>query len=244
MSMNPTFDSNSTKNLPITQWAEEDRPREKMIAQGKKSLSNSELIAILLRTGVSGASAIDLAQQILKTTGNRLIDLARLEFSDLRSKGIGPAKAVTIMAALELGNRMLGENAQAVETVVNDSRDLFQFFAPRLADLDHEEFHAVYLNKRGKITWNQKIAEGGLDSTHVDMRRLFAPAIEHKAVSIAVAHNHPSGSLRPSIADKQLTRRILEAGKILDIKVLDHVVVGITPEGRHDYFSFSENGLL
>lgn len=242
--MFPTDSSKNTKNLPITQWAEEDRPREKMIALGKKSLTNSELIAILLRTGIPGASAIDLAQQILSTTDNRLIDLARMEVSDLRAKGIGPAKAVAVMAALELGNRMLRENLESKETVITSSLDLFHFFAPRIADIDHEEFHAVYLNKRGKISWNQKIAEGGLDVTTVDLRRLFAPAIEHRAVSIAVAHNHPSGSLRPSTFDKQLTRRIIEAGKILDIKLFDHVIVGINPQGKHDYFSFAEHGLL
>lgn len=242
--MDSSKNSNEAKNLPITQWAEEDRPREKMIALGKKSLTNSELIAILLRTGVRGASAIDLAQQILNTSRNRLIDLARMEVSDLRSKGIGPAKAVSVMAALELGNRMLRENSEAQETVIRDSRDLFHFFAPIMADIDHEEFHAVYLNTRGKVSWNQRIAEGGIDSTAVDMRRLFAPAIEHKATALAVAHNHPSGRLNPSSFDKQLTHRIVEAGKILNIKIYDHLIVGITPEGRHDYFSFSENGLL
>lgn len=242
--MFPTSDSNDINNLPITQWAEEDRPREKMIALGKKSLTNRELVAILLRTGIPGASAIDLAQQILNTTGNRLIDLARMEVSDLRAKGIGPAKAVAVMAALELGNRMLREKVEGRETVINDSKDLFHFFAPRMADLDHEEFHAVYLNSRHKVSWYQKIAEGGIDATDVDLRRLFAPAIEHRAISIAVAHNHPSGGLRPSTHDTHLTRRIVEAGKILNIKLLDHVIVAINPEGKHDYFSFAENGLL
>lgn len=236
--------SDDTKNLPITQWPKEDRPREKMIALGKKSLTNSELVAILLRTGLPGVSAIQLAQQILSTSGNRLIDLARLEVSDLRSKGIGPAKAVSVMAALELGNRMLREDVENRETVLKDSRDLFRFFASRMADLDHEEFHAVYLNMRKKVSWNQKIAEGGIDNTTVDMRRLFAPAVEHRAVAVAVAHNHPSGSLKPSAQDKELTRRIIEAGKILNVKLFDHIIVGITPEGRHDYFSFLENGLL
>ena len=236
--------SDETKNLPITQWPKEDRPREKMMTLGKKSLTNSELIAILLRTGIPGASAMQLAQQILSSAGNRLIDLARLEVSDLRAKGIGPAKAVAVMAALELGNRMLRENLESRETVISSSLDLFHFFAPLIADIDHEEFHALYLNKRGKVSWNQKIAEGGLDITTVDLRRLFAPAVEHRAVSIAVAHNHPSGSLRPSTHDTQLTRRIIEAGKILDIKLFDHVIVGINPQGKHDYFSYAENGLL
>ncbi|MBP5541789.1 MAG: DNA repair protein RadC [Bacteroidales bacterium] len=242
--MIPESPSDETKNLPITQWPEEDRPREKMIALGKKSLTNSELVAILLRTGIPGASAIQLAQQILSSSGNRLIDLARLEVSDLRAKGIGPAKAVAVMAALELGNRMLRENVESRETVLKDSKDLFHFFASRIADIDHEEFHAVYLNQRGKVSWYQRIAEGGLTETTVDMRRLFAPAVEHRAASLAVAHNHPSGDLTPSRHDKELTRRIAEAGRILNVRLTDHIIVGITPAGRHDYFSFAENGLL
>ena len=232
------------KNLPITQWPEEDRPREKMVTHGKKNLTNSELIAILLRTGVRGSSAITLAQQILDKSKNRLTDLARLEVSDLKFSGIGTAKAVTVMAALELGNRMLRENLESQETIVGNSRDLFHFLGPDIIDLPHEEFWAVYFNIRNKVSWKQRIAEGGLTSTSVDMRRLFAPAIEHKAVALAVAHNHPSGSLRPSTADKELTRRINEAGKILEIKLFDHIIVGVTPSGVRDYFSFSENGLL
>ncbi len=232
------------KNLPITQWAEEDRPREKMVALGKKSLTNSELIAILLRTGVKGASAIDLAQRILEKSHHRLSDLARLEVSDLKVSGIGTAKAVSVLAALELGNRLLRENLESSETIIKNSLDIFYCIAPDIIDLPHEEFWALYLNMRNKVTWKQRIAEGGLNSTTVDMRKLFAPAIEHRAVSIAVAHNHPSGNLRPSKEDKALTQSIIEAGKILNIRLIDHLVVGVTPNGVRDYYSFTDNALM
>lgn len=231
-------------NLPISQWAEEDRPREKMLAHGKKSLTNSELIAILLRTGVRGASAIDLAQRILDKSDNRLSHLAQLEVSDLKLSGIGTAKAVSVIAALELGNRMLRESLENRDSVLNTSRDLFLYIAPEIVDLPHEEFWAIYLNNRNKVTWKQRIAEGGLTSTSVDLRKLFSPAIEHKATCMAVAHNHPSGNLTPSSADKQLTKHILEGGKILGIRLMDHLIVGIAPTGQQDYFSFSEKGLL
>lgn len=232
------------KNLPITKWAEEDRPREKMVALGKKSLTNSELIAILLRTGIRGASAIDLAQRILEKSHYRLSDLARLEVNDLKVSGIGVTKAVTVLAALELGNRLLRENLESQETILRSSIDIFHFIASDIVDLPHEEFWAIYLNSRGKVIWKQRIAEGGLNSTTVDMRKLFAPAIEHRAIAMAVAHNHPSGSLNPSSNDRNLTRSIIEAGKILNVKIVDHVIVAVTPNGARDYYSFNDNGLL
>ncbi len=236
----------STQNLPITQWSEEDRPREKMLIQGKKSLTDSELIAILLRTGIQGTSAIELAKAILQHANGQLTELARMEVSDLQSihKGLGLAKSVTVLAALELGNRMLKENSDNTENIIHSSEDIFRSCASSIIDLPHEEFWAVYLTQRNKISWKQRIGSGGLTQTTVDLRIIFRAALEHNAVSIAVVHNHPSGRLQPSQPDKDLTKRIAEAGKILHIKLLDHLIVGITPNGKHDYFSFADNGLL
>jgi len=237
---------NELKSLPIPQWAEEDKPRERMATYGKKSLTNSELIAILLRTGVRGASAIDLAQSILNRTNGSLTDLARLEVSELQKafKGIGKAKAITVIAALELGNRMLSEKREAKDDYLRNSADLFHLIAPSIVDLPHEEFWAIYLNNHNKVTWKQRIGAGGLTNTSVDLRLIYAAALEHRAVAIAVAHNHPSGNLQPSSTDKVLTKRIADAGNILSIKLFDHLIVGISPNGKPDYFSFAESGLL
>jgi len=233
-------------HLPITKWDEEDRPREKMVAQGKKSLSNSELIAILLRTGIQGASAIDLAKSILQQANGRLTELARLEVSDLQNsnKGLGMAKSVTVLAALELGNRMLKEANEGKEDLIHSAEDLFRFLGHKIINLPHEEFWAVYLNQRNKVTWKQRIGMGGLTQTTVDLRIIFRAAIEHNSVAVAVLHNHPSGNLRPSQADKDLTKRIADAGNILHVKLIEHIIVGVLPSGKPDYFSFNENGLL
>lgn len=233
-------------SIPITQWAEEDRPRERMILQGKKNLTDSELIAILLRTGIQGASAIDLAKSLLQKNDNKLSNLAKLEVNDLQkdNKGLGTAKAVTILAALELGNRMLKENKDNTDNIIHNSQDFFHYIAPTLIDLPHEEFWAVYLNQRNKICWKQRISAGGLTDTSVDIRLIFKGALENNAVAVAVAHNHPSGNLHPSQADKNLTRSIQEAGNIMHIKLIDHLIVGILPVGKPDFFSFTENGLL
>ena len=236
----------SLRNIPITKWDEKDQPREKMLANGKKSLSDSELIAILLRTGIPGASEIDLAKQILQQSGNSLTELARMEVSDLQryTKGLGKVKAVTVLAALEIGNRMLKEEKEHKEDIIKTSNDLFHFIGPTIMDLPHEEFWAVYLNQRNKVSWKQRIATGGITQTTVDLRIIFRAALEHNAVAVAVAHNHPSGNLQPSTADKELTHRLFEAGKILQVRLLDHIIVGITPIGKRDYYSFTESGLL
>ena len=244
--MDSDSELHTSNTLPITQWAEEDRPREKMLSMGKKSLTDSELLAILLRTGIKGASAIDLAKAILRQTNGQLSELARLEVSDLQSnhKGLGLAKSVTILAALELGNRMLKENNENKENIIHDSNDLFRYIASSILDLPHEEFWAIYLTQRSKVSWKQRIGAGGLTQTTVDLRIIFRAALEHNAVSPAVIHNHPSGRLQPSQPDKELTKRIADAGKILNVKLLDHLIVGVLPSGKPDYFSFADNGLL
>ncbi len=244
--MSHDIPNSAPKSLPISQWAEEDRPREKMLSLGKKSLTDSELIAILLRTGVIGTSAIDLAKKLLQESGNSLTNLSRMEINDLKKihKGLGMAKSVTVIAALELGNRMMREAKETKEDIVRNSEDLFHVIGPTIWDLPNEEFWAVYLNQRNKVVRKQRIGSGGLTQTTVDLRIIFREALQYNAVAVAVAHNHPSGNLRPSTADKELTQRISEAGKILHIKLIEHLIVGIKPEGKPDYYSFSESGLL
>lgn len=233
-------------SLPVTQWADEDKPREKMILQGKKSLTNSELLAILLRTGMQGKSCLDIAQEMLCKNNERITDLARLEVRDLMeiSKGIGTAKAVTVLAALELGNRMLSEQKEGVEEIAKSAQDIFLIMAPKLVDLPTEEFWILCLNQRNKITWKQRISLGGFTHTPVDIRLVFATALEHRAVAIVAVHNHPSGTLKPSTPDKELTQQIDAASKLLHIKFLDHLIIGARANGKADYFSFAENGLL
>lgn len=246
--MNCTDDNenNASFSIPITQWASEDRPREKMASLGKKNLTDSELLAILLRTGLPGASAIDIAKKILNRTNGCLTDLARLEINDLKGicKGLGEAKAITILAALELGNRMLKEEREHHDDIIHTSQDFFHYIAHYLVDLPHEEFWAIYLNQRNKIIGKQRIAAGGITHTTVDLRLIFRHALDYNAVALAVAHNHPSGNLQPSPQDKSLTNQISQAGKIMNINLLDHLIIGISPNGKPDYFSFTEHGLL
>lgn len=233
------------KKLSVKEWDEADQPREKMLAQGKKQLSNAELIAILLRTGVSGCGVVDLAKDILARAGNSLTDLSRMDFTRLKNiKGMGLAKSATLMAALELGWRMQSEINNSREYVLSDSQTFFNYISPKIVDLDHEEFWAVYLNPRGKVLDCQRIASGGITETSVDPRIIFRCALEAKAVSFMVAHNHPSGRLVASREDRELTRRLYEAGKMLQITLLDHIIIAITPGGRADYLSLHDNGMM
>lgn len=232
-------------SLTLKEWADEDKPREKMLSKGKKELTNAELIAILLRSGLPGKSVVEVAKEVMTKSGNSLTSLSQMEFNELsKIKGVGQAKAATLMAALELGWRMQGEISTQKELIINNSTDFFNYMTPLLADLDHEEFWAVYLSNRNKVLGRQRISMGGQTAVSVDCRILFRGAIECKAVSFMVAHNHPSGSLRASAEDKALTHRLAEAGKTLDIKLLEHLIVGIAPTGQADYYSFRDNGLV
>ncbi|MBP3762331.1 MAG: DNA repair protein RadC [Bacteroidales bacterium] len=231
--------------MSLKEWADEDKPREKMLEKGKKSLSNAELIAILLRSGVTGKSAVDVAKEVLTVAGNSLTTLSQLDYKRLASiKGLGMAKAATLMAALELGWRMQSELDGSKELIINDSNDLFRYMTPLLANLDHEEFWAVYLSNRKKVLGRQRIAMGGQTGTYVDPRVLFRGALECKAVMMAVVHNHPSGSLRPSQEDKALTTQLVSAGKLMQINVIEHLIIGIASSGKAEYFSFKGNGLI
>ena len=231
------------KTLTVKEWADEDKPREKLITQGKKSLTTAELIAILIRSGVPGKSAVDVAKEVLQLAGNRLTDLSHLEHSKLAQvKGLGTAKAATLLAALELGWRMQGELGAEKEWIINDSQTLFNYVMPLIIDL--EEFWCIHLSNRRKVIGRQRVSAGGITETTVDLRLLFRAAIENRAVQIAVAHNHPSGILTPSSADIRLTKQIEKAGETLGIKLLDHVIVSISADGKPHYYSFRDNDKL
>ena len=233
------------KSLTVKHWDNKDKPREKLIDQGKKQLSNVELIAILLRSGLPGKSVVEVAREVLDKAGNSLTALSRMEFNQLNCiRGMAKAKSATLMAALELGWRMQGEINSGRETFIKDSESLFKLLMPQLVDLDHEEFWAVFLNVHHKVIGTQRIAMCGQTGTPIDLRILFRNAIENKAVYFAVAHNHPSGSLHPSAEDRRLTKNISEPGKLLDINLIEHLVIGITTDGGADYYSFHDNGLL
>ncbi len=234
------------KNNTLKDWSEEDRPREKLIAKGKKELSNAELLAILIGSGSIGQSAVGLAKDILSAYDNNLSMLSRLGIKELTNgfKGMGEAKAVTIIAALELGYRMLREDNERKEYYMRNSDDLFKYISPSLIDLPVEEFWAIYLNIKKKIIFKQRIGSGGISETLVDIRRIFHTALEKNAVAIAVAHNHPTGVVEPSKTDIRLTENIKNAGEILKIPLLDHIIVGIDDNNKPDYYSFFENNKL
>jgi DNA repair protein RadC len=225
-------------HTPITQWAEDDRPREKMLLKGKNALSDAELIAILLATGTKEYSAVDLAKQIMTVAQNDLNLLARMTIADLRKiKGIGPAKAITIAAAMELGGRK--KAGEIKQKSISSSRDAYEYFGPKLEDKAFEEFHVLLLNRANKVITEVQISEGGVAGTYVDPKKIFKLALEHGACSIILCHNHPSGGLVPSQQDINITQKIVSAGKLLEIMVLDHLIISIA-----GFYSFADEGML
>ena len=223
----------------IAKWAEDDRPREKLLRKNPQSLSDSELLAILIRDGTIRRSAVELAKDILKMAKDNLQELGKLAIPELMTlKGVGKAKAITIVAAMELGRRR--QAALLLEKpLVKDSRSVAAYLQTLLKDYHHEVFGVLYLNRAGRIKNFGIISQGGITGTIADPRLIFKKALEEEAVSIILCHNHPSGSLRPSRADEELTLKIREGGKYLDIKLLDHIIVG--DEG---YFSFADEGRI
>jgi DNA repair protein RadC len=211
--------------ISIKHWAEEDRPREKLLHQGKKRLSDAELLAILLGSGSREASAVMLAKQLLAAYEHNLHLLAKANISELRRfKGIGMAKAVSICAALELSARRNILDIKLRPTITS-SRDAYQMIATLLADLPHEEFWILLLNRANRVIGRERVSVGGVAGTVVDAKLIFQKAIQQLASSIILAHNHPSGNLRPSQADIDLTKKLKSAGKVLDIQVLDHLII-------------------
>jgi DNA repair protein RadC len=226
-------------SLKITEWAVEDRPREKLIHKGMASLSDAELLAILISSGTKDKSAVDLGRELLSLVNNNLNSLGKLSVSDLTMlHGIGPARAVTIAAALELGRRRkLAEIPESFQ--IKCSKDVFELFQPLLSDLAHEEFWILFLNRSNKVINRMKLSQGGISGTVTDVRLVMKKAIEYLSSGIIVCHNHPSGNLSPSEADNRITMKIKEAGNIMDIQLLDHLIIT-----DKDYYSFADNGLL
>lgn len=226
--------------LSIKEWAEDDRPREKVLQKGVSALSNAELLAILISSGNNEESAIQLSQRILNSVNNNLYGLGRLSLKDLVTnfKGIGVAKGVTILAALELGKRRAATDP-LVRDVVRSSKDVYDALYPVLSDLPHEELWALFLNRSNRIIDKQKLSQGGISETTFDMKILLKFAVNALASGIVLCHNHPSGNLRPSQADDQLTRRVSQAVKLLDIQLFDHLIIA---ENR--YYSYSDEGKL
>lgn len=220
-------------------WAEDDRPREKLALQGARNLSAAELMAILIGSGNREETAVELCKRIMQFCQNDLRILSRMSVNDLKKfKGIGEAKAVALLAALELGKRRQAAKARK-KVQVRTSADAYEYLRPALSDLPHEEFWLLLLNRANKIMEAERISVGGVSGTVADLKVIFKRSIDRLASSIILAHNHPSGNLRPSQADKTLTKKVVAGGKLLDIAVLDHLI--ITDEG---YFSFADEHLL
>ena len=232
------MDQKST-SFSIKHWSEDDKPREKLLQKGKSVLSDAELIAILIGSGSRNESAVELAKRILASVNNNLNELGRLSIKQLMQfKGIGEAKAVTIAAALEMGRRRRGEDAQKI-TKINSSRDAFDLLRPKMGELEHEEFWILYLNNANKVLHSSQLSKGGLTGTLVDVRIVMRQALEVGAVALVLAHNHPSGTLRPSEEDRKVTQKLKRASEALDVKVLDHLIIT-----QKDYFSFADDGIL
>jgi DNA repair protein RadC len=228
-----------SKALNIKSWPPQDRPREKLMLKGTTSLSDAELIAILLGSGSKTLSAVDLAKKMLKAVDNSLHELARLSIKDLmKIKGIGEAKAIAIVAALELGRRRKELDAEE-KPRISGSKDVFELLKAHLQDIQHEEFWIVLLNRANRVIKKHQISQGGVAGTVADPKIIFKTALEELASGIILAHNHPSGNLTASQADIELTRKLKEAGKLLEIQVLDHLILA-----GQKYFSFADEGML
>jgi DNA repair protein RadC len=231
---------NYIQKITIKNWAEDDRPREKLMLKGKSALSDAELTAILIGSGNTEESAVELSKRILKSVNDNLIELSKLSINDLvkNFKGIGEAKAISIIAALELGKRR--RSAEIIEKKkINSSNDAFELMHSMVSDCFYEEFWIIMLNKANKVIKYKSISEGGLTATIADPKKIFKLALENNATSLILCHNHPSGNLKPSEADIKITKQLKEAGLLLEISVIDHIIIG-----DDSYYSFADEGIL
>ncbi len=228
-----------SSNFTIKHWAEEDKPREKLLLKGKSVLSDAELIAILIGSGTRTMSAVDLSKQILASVNNDLHQLAKMQVKDFQKfKGIGEAKAITIVSALELGRRRgLLEKPQKVR--IQSSQDTYEHMKPFLLDLDHEQFWVVLLDRANQVIRTESVSSGGVSGTVVDARMIFRSAITHLASSMILVHNHPSGQLKPSHQDITLTEKLVAAGRTMDVPIIDHLIFS-----DHGYFSFADESMI
>ncbi len=230
---------NYEKKTSIRFWAEDERPREKLLLKGKMALSDAELLAILIGSGNNEESAVDLCKRILKSVDDNLVELSKSDVKSLsKFKGIGEAKALSIVAALELGRRR-----RAAEPLqkpgIKTSRDAYEIVQSLTGDSNYEQFWVLLLNRANKLIRKECISEGGIAGTVADPKRIFKLALEHNASYIILAHNHPSGNLHPSDEDIRLTKKLKQAGEVFDIRIIDHIVAG-----ENDYYSFADEGIL
>ncbi len=231
--------SDKSTSFSIKNWSQDDQPREKLLYKGKAALSDAELVAILIGSGNREESAVALCKRILASTDNNLSKLGKLSIKQLTAfKGIGEAKAISIIAALELGRRRRGEEALDKKKITS-SKSVFELMQPIIGELPHEEFWIVYLNNSNKVIYKNQLSKGGITGTLVDTRLVLKTALEVGAVGLILSHNHPSGTLKPSQADKEVTLKLKTAAQSLDIKVLDHLIIT-----EQSYFSFADDGML
>lgn len=227
-----------SNHFPIKDWSDDDKPREKLMLKGKDALSDAELLAILIGSGSRNESAVALSKRILASVDN-LNSLGKLDISQLINfRGIGEAKAITIIAALELGRRRRAEDTVELKKITS-SKIVFEIMRPIIGELPHEEFWVLFLNNSNKVISKTQLSKGGISGTIVDTRLVFRLALENRATGLILCHNHPSGNLIPSDADKDITRRIKTAGAILDVKILDHLIITETK-----YYSFVDEGIF
>lgn len=225
--------------MSIKFLAEDDRPREKFLLKGKNALSDAELLAIIMGSGNREDSAVDLARKILDSVGNNWHNVSLLQISDLtKFKGVGEAKAISIATALEIGRRRASQEVPE-KIQITDSADTYKVLQPHLGDLQTEEFWVVFLNQSNRVLGKSKLSSGGINQSVVDVRILFKNALEHVATGIIIAHNHPSGNLKPSQEDLKITKQIGEGGKILNIQLIDHLIIA-----QNSYLSFADENLL
>ncbi|MBK9255669.1 MAG: DNA repair protein RadC [Saprospiraceae bacterium] len=233
-------ENDKSSKVTIKNWSEDDRPREKMLQKGRQSLSDSELLAILIGSGTPGESAVDLCKKILRDYNNNLHELGKADIATLikRYKGIGEAKAITLLAALELGRRRQ-DTDPADKPQIKASSDAYKILAAILNDLPHEEFWVLLLNKANKVIHKQPISSGGIAQTVVESSIIIRLALEHYATGIILSHNHPSGAIKPSNADINVTQKLKNAAALFDITIFDHIIIG-----EKAYFSFADEGIL
>ena len=225
--------------FPITNWAEDDKPREKLMLKGKAALSDAELIAILIGSGSRSESAVDLSKRILATVDSNLNTLGKLSLAQLTDfKGIGEAKAISIIAAMELGRRRRSEVALELKKITS-SKSIFELMQPEIGELPHEEFWILILNRANQVVKEEYLSKGGISGTVVDVRLICKAAIENNASALVIAHNHPSGQLTASEQDKSITKKLKEALKTFEIALLDHLIIG-----DQQYYSFADDGIL
>ncbi len=230
---------NTREYSPIKEWAEDDRPREKLLLKGRSALSDAELLAILMGSGSRNESAVDLAKRILRQSNDNLIELSKLGVNELtKFKGVGEAKAISIIAAMELGKRRRGAEVLDKKKITS-SRDVFEYFSGIFGDSSYEAFFILLLNRANKVIRQVQISEGGLSGTVADPKKIFKIALENNASSVVLCHNHPSGNIQPSDADLSLTRKLKSAGDMLDLPVVDHIILG-----EEKYYSFADEGRL